>query len=139
MTYKKPLPESDKWSGPFFAACRENRLVAQKCDATGRFFFPPAPVSPYTRKPDWSWADLSGRGRIASFVVMHQKYFAGFADEVPYPVIEVELEDGVKLISNIVELGDRALAVGLPVEVVFEAVTDTVTLPLFRLVDPVRA
>ncbi|MCY1174519.1 hypothetical protein D9M73_147250 [compost metagenome] len=70
---------------------------------------------------------------------MHQKYFAGFADEVPYPVIEVELEDGVKLISNIVELGDRALAVGLPVEVVFEAVTDTVTLPLFRLVDPARA
>lgn len=132
MTYVKPLPEADKWSGPFFDACRENRLVAQKCDATGKFFFPPAPVSPFTRDKNWKWTDLTGKGRIASYVVMHQKYFPGFGDEVPYPVIEVELEEGVKLISNIVELGDREIVVGMPVEVVFNQVTDEVTLPLFK-------
>jgi uncharacterized OB-fold protein len=132
MTYVKPLPEADKWSGPFFDACRENRLVAQKCDATGKFFFPPAPVSPFTRDKNWTWTDLTGKGRIASYVVMHQKYFPGFGDEVPYPVIEVELEEGVKLISNIVDLGDHEVVVGMPVEVVFNKVTDEVTLPLFR-------
>lgn len=132
MTYQKPLPEADKWSAPFFAACKEQKLIAQKCDVTGKFFFPPAPVSPYTRDKNWSWSKLSGKGRIASFVVMHQKYFSGFADELPYPVIEVELEEGVKLISNIVELGDRKLAVGMAVEVVFSAATEDVTLPLFR-------
>ncbi|HZU62218.1 MAG TPA: OB-fold domain-containing protein [Novosphingobium sp.] len=135
MTYAKPLPEADKWSGPFFAACREGRLVAQKCDATGRFFFPPAPVSPFTRDEAWSWQEISPRGRIGSFVVMHQKYFAGFAGEVPYPVIEVELEGGVRLVSNIVDLDGRALAVGMAVEAVFVKATDEVTLPLFRLVD----
>jgi uncharacterized OB-fold protein len=135
MTYVKPLPEADKWSGPFFAACRSNRLVAQRCTATGKLFFPPAPVSPFTRDTNWTWADLSGRGKIASFVVMHQKYFAGFSDEVPYPVIEVELEEGVKLISNIVDLADRELAVGMAVEVVFNKATDEVTLPLFKPAD----
>jgi len=132
MTYLKPLPEEDKWSGPFFEAAREGRLVAQRCSATGKFFFPPAPVSPFTRDTNWSWEDLSGKGTIGSFVVMHQKYFPGFGDEVPYPVIEVELEEGVRLISNIVELGARALEVGMPVRVLFHKATQEFTLPLFR-------
>lgn len=132
MTYLKPLPEADKWSGPFFAACKDHKLVAQQCGATGKLFFPPAPVSPFTRDSNWSWTELSGKGRIASFVVMHQKYFPGFGDEVPYPVIEVELEEGVKLISNIVDLGDRELSVGMAVEVVFHKATDEFTLPLFK-------
>lgn len=132
MTYSKPLPEADKWSGPFFAGAREGKLLAQKCNSSGRFFFPPSPVSPVTRDANWSWVALSGRGIVSSFVVMHQKYFAGFGDEVPYPVIEVELEEGVRLLSNIVDLGERALVVGMPVEVVFDAVTPDVTLPKFR-------
>jgi len=132
MSYVKPLPEEDKWSGPFFEAARDEKLVAQRCAATGKFFFPPAPVSPFTRDTNWSWAELSGRGTIASFVIMHQKYFPGFGDEVPYPVIEVELEEGVRLISNIVELGDRSLEVGMPVRVVFQKATEDFTLPLFR-------
>lgn len=133
MTYLKPLPTPDKWSVPFFDACREGKLVAQRCDVSGTFFFPPAPTSPVTRDTNWSWVELSGRGKIASFVVMHQKYFPGFGEDGPYPVIEVELEEGVKLISNIVELGDRNLEVGLAVEVVFERATDEFTLPLFKL------
>jgi uncharacterized protein len=132
MTYVKPLPEADKWSGPFFKACNEGKLVAQKCNATGKFFFPPAPVSPYTRDANWAWTEISPKGRIGSYVVMHQKYFADFADEVPYPVIEVELEGGVRLLSNIVELGDRELTVGMAVEAVFVQATDEVTIPAFK-------
>jgi uncharacterized OB-fold protein len=135
MTYLKPLPEEDKWSGPFYAAAHEERLSAQRCTATGRFFFPPAPVSPFTRDKNWTWETLSGKGRIASYVVMHQKYFPGFGDEVPYPVIEVELEEGVRLLSNIIDLGDRPIEVGMPVEVVFNKATDEFTLPLFRPAD----
>ncbi|MDI4655126.1 Zn-ribbon domain-containing OB-fold protein [Xanthobacter autotrophicus] len=132
MSYVKPLPEPDKWSGPFFEAARNERLAAQRCTATGKFFFPPAPVSPFTRDKNWSWETLSGRGKIASFVVMHQKYFPGFADEIPYAVIEVELDEGVRLISNIIELGSLTLEVGMPVEVVFLKATDDFTLPVFK-------
>jgi uncharacterized OB-fold protein len=135
MTYLKPLPEEDKWSGPFFAAANEGRLTAQRCGATGKFFFPPAPVSPFTRDTNWSWETLSGKGVIASYVVMHQKYFPGFGDEVPYAVIEVELEEGVRMLSNIVDLDGREIAVGMSVEVVFQKATDTFTLPVFRPLD----
>lgn len=132
MSYVKPLPEEDKWAGPFFEAARDEKLVAQRCAATGKFFFPPAPVSPFTRDTNFTWETLSGKGTIASYVVMHQKYFPGFADEVPYPVIEVELEEGVRLISNIVDLGERTLEVGMPVEAVFLKATEEFTLPLFK-------
>jgi len=132
MTYLKPLPEEDKWSEPFFASARDGKLVAQRCAATKKFFFPPAPVSPFTRDKNWTWEPLSGTGKVASYVVMHQKYFPGFADEVPYPVIEVELDEGVRLLSNIVDLGERELTVGMPVEVVFQKASETFTLPVFK-------
>ncbi len=133
MSYTKPLPEEDKWSGPFYAAALQGKLVMQRCAATGRFFFPPAPVSPYTRDTKWTWEELSGKGRIGSYVVMHQKYFAGFDEEMPYPVIDVDLEEGgARMMSNIVELGDRKLEVGMPVEVVFQKASEEFALPVFR-------
>lgn len=131
MAYIKPLPEPDQWSRPFWDACREHRLIAQRCDVSGVTWFPPGPVSPVTRDRSWSWVDLSGRGRIASFVIIHQKYFTGFADEIPYAVIEVELDDGPVLISNIVGLGKRTLEVGMRVQVVFEKANDEFVIPRF--------
>ena len=131
MTYIKPLPEADKWSGPFVEA-KEGRLLAQQCNSSKRFFFPPSPVSPVTRDGKLVMGRDLRQGAISSFVVMHQKYFAGFGDEVPYPVIEVELEEGVRLLSSIFELGERELVVGMPVEVVFDKVTEEVTLSFGR-------
>ena len=132
MTYTKPLPEADQWTQPFWDACRDHRLIAQRCNASAKIWYPPAPVSPVTRDTNWSWIELSGRGVVTSFVVMHQKYFAGFADEIPYPVIEVTLDEGPVLISNIVEIGTRSLAIGMAVQVVFRQATDEVTIPLFK-------
>jgi uncharacterized protein len=131
MAYAKPLPPIDVWSKPFWAACKERRLIAQRCNVSGKTWLPPSPVSPVTRDHNWTWIDLSGLGRIASFVVMHQRYFAGFADELPYPVIQVDLDEGPTLISNIVDLGGRTLEIGMRVKVVFEPVTDDITLPKF--------
>jgi uncharacterized OB-fold protein len=138
MTYTKPLPEPDQWSQPFWDACREHRLIAQRCNVSGKIWYPPAPVSPVTRDANWSWTELSGRGVVTSFVVMHQKYFAGFADELPYPVIEVTLAEGPVLISNIVELGTGNLAVGMAVQVVFKHATEQVTIPVFKPIEAGR-
>jgi uncharacterized OB-fold protein len=75
---------------------------------------------------------VSGRGAVFSFAVMHQAVHPGFAAEVPYPIVVVELEEGVRLLSNLVDCPLAEVRIGLPVEVVFEDVTAEVTLPKFR-------
>lgn len=131
MSYTKPLPQIDTWNRPFWEACADRRLIAQRCDASGTVWFPPAPVSPVTRTAAWSWVELSGRGTVWSFVVMHQNYFKGFADEIPYNVAQVRLDEGPMLITNIVDAGPGGIEIGMPVRVVFEPCTDAITLPKF--------
>jgi hypothetical protein len=131
MAYDKPLPAVDQWSKPFWDAAKDHKLMVQRCDVSGRTWFPPGPVSPVTRDGKWSWVELSGRGRIASWVVFHQRYFAGFADELPYTVVQVDLDGGPSIISNLVDVGDREIAVGMPVKVVFADATDEISLPKF--------
>ncbi len=135
MSYIKPLPQLDVWNRPFWEACKERRLIAQRCNQSGEIWFPPSPVSPVTRTQEWSWVDLSGRGTIWSWVVMHQRYFKGFADDIPYNVAQVQLEEGPMLITNIVDVAEADLRIGMPVQVVFEEATDTITLPKFT---PIR-
>ena len=71
---------------------------------------PPAPVSPFTGRPEWDWITASGRGTLWSFVVFHQSYFAGMKDELPYPVVMVKLDEGPFLLTNLDGLEPEDLA-----------------------------
>lgn len=75
---------------------------------------------------------MSGKGEIYSFNVMHQVYHPGFATEVPYAVVVVKLEEGVKLVSNLRGVRPDAIRIGMPVQVVFEDLNEEVTLPKFE-------
>ena len=132
MSYEKPLPLVDVWNRPFWDACKENRLIAQKCDVSGEIWLPPSPVSPVTRTDAWRWVDLSGKGKVWSFVIMHQRYFKGFADDLPYNVVQILLDEGPMLISNLVGIENDRIEVDMPVEVVFEQATEAFTLPKFQ-------
>ena len=127
---KKPAPLVDVWNKPFWNACTEKKLILQVCLDTEQFFFPPAPVSPFTGKARWEWREVSGRGTIWSFVVFHQQYFAGFADELPYPVVMVKLEEGPFLLTNLRDAQPSNINIGQRVSVVFD--DDAVSLPQFR-------
>lgn len=81
---------------------------------------------------EWEWTKTGGRGKIYSFVVFHRVYHTGFKDEVPYVVAMVELEEGPHLMSNIIDCDPHTVCCEMPVEVVFEDVSETVTLPKFR-------
>ena len=74
---------------------------------------------------------VSGRGEIYSFNVMHQVYHPGFAAEVPYAVVLVKLAEGPKMLSNVVGIDAHAVRIGMPVQVVFEPLSDEITLPKF--------
>lgn len=123
-------PLVDNWNRPFWDAAKEQRLLLQRCAATGRCFFPPAPVSPFTGKPDWAWIDASGKGELWSFVVFHQSYFPGMKDELPYPVAMVKLDEGPYLLTNLV--GTTAAAkIGMRLAVRFPGGPDGFVLPQF--------
>jgi uncharacterized OB-fold protein len=132
VTPAKPSPTIDVWNKPFWDACASRRLLLQRCGTTGKCWYPPAPNSPYAPRGPWEWSECSGRGTVLSWVVFHQKYFDGFADEIPYAVAMVRLAEGATVLTNI--QGDRgSIAVGSPVEVAFEDRGSDVV-PVFRLV-----
>lgn len=132
MSYAKPLPVIDVWNRPFWEACKQHKLIMQRCDETGEVFYPPSPVSPATRRPAWSWVELSGRGRVWSWVVMHQVYFEGFRGDAPYNVAQVRLEEGPMIVTNLVDVENDSIVRDMPVTVVFEDCSDEIALPKFK-------
>lgn len=133
MTTAKPMPILDVWNKPFWDACLDKKLRLQRCSETGKCWYPPAPVSPYAPRADWEWVDCSGRAEIVSWTIFHHNYFEGFANELPYNVTLVRLEEGALMLTNIPG-GNDGLAVGKPVNVMFEDRGDVVV-PLFKLSD----
>ncbi|HSV54297.1 MAG TPA: OB-fold domain-containing protein [Burkholderiaceae bacterium] len=130
--YRKPLPVIDVWNKPFWDACREHRFVMQRARATGEFWFPPSPVAPGTLSKEWEWAELSGLGTVTSWVVFHQKYYAGFADELPYNVAMVQLDEGPFIFTNLVGIVNEDIRVGQRVRVTFRDASEQVSIPVFE-------
>jgi hypothetical protein len=134
--YQKPLPEINDENRPYWEAARRHELVLQKCLDCGQFRFPPARVCPRCLSMNDEWARVSGQGRVYTWTVFHQVYHPAFKDDVPYNVAVIRLDEGPQLISNIVNCKNEDIQMDMPVEVVFDDVTDEVTLPKFRPVKP---
>ncbi len=132
MPSARPIPEVSPALAPYFAAARAGRLVVQRCTGCGALRFPPRELCSACLVTEAAWQEVCGRGEIFSYYVMHQIYHPGFAAEVPYAVVVVKLEEGPKLTSNVVDCPLDEIAIGMPVEVVFEELSPAVTLPKFR-------
>ena len=128
---EKPLPAITEDGAPYWDGCRAGELRLQRCTACGRMRWPPSVLCPECLTEGGEWTALSGRGRIWSFIVVHRPQHPAFFEDAPYNVAIVELEEGVRLHASIVGCPNEALAVGMPVEVVFERVNEEVTLPRF--------
>ena len=130
--YQKPLPAISSLNRPYWDALRNRELKLPKCDRCGKIWYPPSPLCPECWSREFTWTRLSGRGRVTSWVVFHQSYFRSFEGEIPYNVAEVELEEGPRLLTNLVGIGNDAIRTAMPVEIVFDDVTDAVTLAKFK-------
>jgi hypothetical protein len=128
----KPIPEITEELRPFFAAAREHRLVVQRCRGCGAHRFPVREICSSCLSREAEWVPVSGRGTIFSYNVMHQVYHPGFAADVPYAVVLVELAEGPRMVSNLVGCPAADVRIGMPVEVVFERLSPEVSLPKFR-------
>jgi uncharacterized OB-fold protein len=128
-TIPKPLPEADETSGPFFQGAMDGRLMLMKCSDCGTWRLPSRQHCDACLSPSYSWEQASGRGRVRTFGIMHQRYHPGFPS--PYNVTIVELEEGPRLPTNIVGVADDQISVDMAVVVDFERHED-VALPKFR-------
>ncbi len=129
---QKPIPTITPDMQPFYAAAKHRQLVVQRCRSCGTPRFPARTICSHCLSQEVEWVPVSGRGEVYSFNVMHQVYHPGFASEVPYAVVVVKLEEGVKLISNLRGVRPDAIRIGMPVQVVFEDLNEEITLPKFE-------
>jgi hypothetical protein len=130
--YQKPLPVLDEASQPFFAGAREQRLMIQRCSICGAVMWPVKTHCTDCLSTEVAWVQASGRATLYSFVLMHQIYHPGFASEAPYNIAEVDLAEGLRVITNIIDCPNDQLRIGMPLEASFEAITDEITLPKFK-------
>jgi uncharacterized OB-fold protein len=126
----RPQPAATQASGPFWDATRERRFLVETCADCGQAIWYPRPFCPHCGGTTLEWHDASGRGQVYTFTVEH-KPSGAFGTE-PYVVALVELEEGVRLLSNVVEVEPGDGTVGMPVELVWEPLDDGRHLPLFR-------
>ena len=92
-------------------------------------------MCPHCLSDKLAWKRLSGKGTVSTWVVFHRNWFPEFAADVPYAAVQVELAEGPRITSNLVNVPNEAVRMGMAVEVVFDDVTPEVTLPRFRAVE----
>lgn len=130
--YTKPLPKIDTLNAPFWEGAQANELRLQKCGNCGKVSSEPSKLCIRCGKPALEWIRASGKGTIWSFGVFHKAYFPSFANDVPYNVVIVALDEGPKLYSNLVNSSNGAVEIGMKVKACFEKVTDSTTLVKFE-------
>lgn len=130
--YNKPLPAISSLNKPYWDGLKNRELRLQRCDECGAIWYPPSPLCPGCWSRKFTWTRLSGRGHVNSWVVFHQSYFRGYDDELPYNVAEVQLDEGPRVLTNLVGIANDRIRAGMPVEIVFDEVTPETTLAKFK-------
>ena len=136
--YKKPLPKVNADTREFWSGCREHRLKFQKCSACDHVRWPPAMLCPECHSEETEWIVSGGVGTVYTFVVYHVAYLPEFEEDLPYVVASVELDEGPRLLTNVVGCAPERVSCGMGVEVVWEDVTEEVSLPKFRPLENVE-
>jgi uncharacterized OB-fold protein/acyl dehydratase len=127
---RRPRPAVSPDTAFFWEGAANGELLIQRCAACGTLRHPARPMCGRCGSLEWDTVRSSGRGEVYSFVVMHHPIVPAF--EMPYVVALIQLEEGTRLVSNLVDIEPADVRIGLPVEVVFTRVDDEMTLPLFR-------
>lgn len=130
--YKKPLPQVDEENRWFWEACTRHELVLQKCGQCRTLRFYPRALCPRCLSASTEYVQASGRGTVYTFTVTHQNQAPGFRDELPYVMAYVQLDEGPRLLTNIVGMPPDQVTIGMPVSVVFEDIDESLAIPKFQ-------
>ena len=132
--YPKPLPTPSPEAQRFWESAKKHELWIPYCRSCEKSYWYPRDFCPQCGSRDVEWRRSAGKGRVHTFAIQYRAFHPGWSDEVPYVTALIDLDDGVRIFSNLVETeaDPKALRCEMPVEVVFEDVTDEITLAKFR-------
>lgn len=130
---RKPLPLPTPETQPFWDGLKAHELRIQRCQDCGRAYFYPRPFCPRCFSWNVTWFVASGRARLHTYEVIHRAAPA-FAADAPYVLAVVELEEGPRMLTNIVgaEPEPAGLPVDMPLQIEYDDVSEAITLPKFR-------
>jgi uncharacterized protein len=130
--YSKPLPVVTDDNRQYWEYCKKHELRMQKCTQCGCIRFPAGFLCPQCHSLEADWIKISGLGKIYSYVVFRTAYHPAYQNDIPYVVGLIRLAEGPQMESNIVGCRVEDVKIDMPVQVVFDDVTDSVSLPKFK-------
>lgn len=133
QSIQRPLPKPTADTQPYWDAAKEGRLTIQRCTACGEPQFYPRGFCVSCLSDDLEWIEASGHGSIYTFTVCHIPGHPSMADQVPYAIAMITLDEGVRMLAQIVKSDLEQVAVGAHVDVVFEPISPDFTLPQFKI------
>ena len=133
--YSKPVPRPQQESDFYWEKAKAHELWLRKCNSCDKAYFYPRDISPCCFSRDTSWVRASGKATLYTYGIVHRAPHPGFREDAPFVTALVELEEGPRMPTNIVGLGEptpEKLQIGMPLEVTFEEITDEISLPKFK-------
>lgn len=128
----KPLPVITDENRPFWEGCKQGKLLLQYCAACQHYQFYPRLFCMQCGSQNVGWVESSGRGVVYSYTIIQQNKSPEFREDVPYNVALIQLEEGPRMMSNVIDLAPGELQVDLAVTVIFDPLSDEIALPRFR-------
>lgn len=129
----KPIPVPNEDSLQFWEGCNEGKLRLQKCRACGHVRFYPRICCTECGTTETDWIEATGRGAVYSHTTVYRAPSAAFKADVPYVLALVTLDEGPRMMANIVGCDPEAVAIGRAVKVVFDRVSEAIAVPKFEL------
>jgi len=127
----RPVPTPYQDTQAYWDAAKAQRLIIQRCTDCGEPQFYPRGVCKHCLGSKLEWFDASGRGKVHSFTICHRAPHPGFAGRLPFVLALVDLEDGVRMMTNIVDCDPDSVRIDMAVKVTFEQLSPDITLPQF--------
>jgi uncharacterized protein len=127
--YAKFLPENiPEWQMPFWDSLRRRQMAVQRCGECGTFRYIPKELCPTCLSRESSWAEVSGRGEVYTYSVVHRAPTPAYQADVPYVIAHVTMDEGFRMVSNVSGLQPDALYIGMRVQLVYIDATPEWTL-----------
>ncbi len=119
------VPDPDFETEPFWTAVRNHEFKLQQCGPCSEFRWPPQQVCPYCQSEDHQWQTLSGKATLYTYIIITQPVFPQWREIAPYNVVQVAPDEApnVHMVSNVVEVDNADLKIGMPLEIVYDDVT----------------